>query len=345
MIGSLFKRKAPKRSDQPLLIRAGSRLPFRERLRVWFGLSGGPTAGEAVDKRRGYVSIGLVVYLTVVVVLALAYNLPILVEQRTVRSQVESGALKVASMQRVSGQLEAERERYRELVAERERRYRELPEAADLPVVVERLQQLSTWSGGSVGGVEYLEPRWSGEVGQLQTHAALTGNLREVTAYIAAMHAMLPASALERLSVRLDGEPGRVSADLLVSVAALRERPDDAPTWDLADAWQRAGTAVRGLTLAGSPFTPGAHLWQQAREVGIDLPELRLAGIARRGDEVLALVVYDGQGRLVRSGSRIGELHVASVDPEGVDFEINGRRLRLNVADASKAPVGGESRE
>lgn len=316
---------------RPAISRAGDRLTLRERLAVWFGLSGGPTAGEPLDKRRVYLTAGLGVYLVLLIALALAYNVPILAEMRTVRSQVESGAAKVASLQRVASQLDTERERRAELLAERDRRYRELPDAADLPVVVERLQRLAEWTGGSVSGVEYSEPRWTGDVGQLQTHAALEGSFRNVAAYVAAMDALLPASSLERLAIRLESGPGRVLTDLLISVGALKGRPDDAPRWDSHWAWERAGTAASGVTVAGSPFTPGASLWQHAREAGVQLPELRLAGIARSDDEIFALIVYDGQGRLVRSGSRMDEFYVVSVDYEGVDLEVDDRRLRLSL--------------
>lgn len=316
---------------RPMMSRAGDRLTLRERFSVWFGLSGGPAAGEPLDKRRVYRTIGLGVYLALLMIVALVYNVPILSETRSVRSQVESGAAKVASMQRVQSQLDAERVRWAELMAERERRYRELPDAADLPVVVERLQKLPEWTGGSVSGVEYSEPRWTGDVGLLQTHATVEGNFRNVAAYVGAMNAMLPESSLERLTVRLGSGPGRVSADLLVSVAAIRERPSDAPRWDPDLAWERAGAGATGVTLAGSPFTPGASLWAQAREAGIELPELRLAGIARRGEEVLALVVYDGQARLVRGGSRMEEFNVVSVDSRSVILEIDERRLRLDL--------------
>lgn len=333
---AMFARRGrgtePQGAEQPRARSSAARMSLRDRLSSLLGLSGGPAFGESIGGRRRVLTIGLIVYLIVLVVAALAYNLPIRSETNVLRTQVETGSLKVASMQRFMGQLETERVRHGELIARREQLYQGLPSAVELPIVVARMGQLPTWSGGTVTGVEYSEPRWSDGMGQLQTQAIVTGSLREVVAYIAAAQAMLPTGALERFSVRLDDRPGRVSAHLLVSAAALHERPEGVPEWDAEAAWRRAEEATRQVVLTGAPFTPAAHMWQLGRDAGLDIPELRLAGIARRDDEVLALIVYDGEGWLARPGSRAGDLEVISVDPTGVAVEIDGRPLWLDVA-------------
>ena len=108
-----------------------------------------------------------------------------------------------------------------------------MPGAVDLPVVMERLEALTTWSGGAVTGISYVQPRWSADdVGQLQTQAVVHGSLREVVSYAGAMKAMLPAASVERLSVRAAEQPGVVDGHMFIAVSALRNRPADVREWD-----------------------------------------------------------------------------------------------------------------
>lgn len=331
MIRRIGKGAAPNKRPRPLASPAGAREGVRERIRGWFSLLTTPVVVDQMDRRRRILSVVLIAYLVILLLGALLYNFAILREQADLRTQVEMGSIKVASMQRLMGQVEAEGQNGSDLELRLEQLYRELPGAVELPIVIQRLAQLSTWSGGLVSGIEYTEPRWSGGVGHLQTHASLNGSLREVAAYVKAMSAMLPASTLERLSIRLGSEPGQVSADLLISAAAIRERPAGTPRWDMEAAWRRAEAAARQTTVSGFPFTPGAQLWQVGRDAGIDLPELRLAGIARRGGEAFALIVYGDENLLVRSGGRVGAVEVISIDSDGILVQVGGRTLRFEL--------------
>ncbi len=334
MIGRLGKDAASKPPIRSLPTRAGERVRLRDRIRDWLGLAGDSGIVDQKDRRRRVLSIGLTVYLIVLATGAFAFNIAILREHGIVRSQVEIGSTRVAAMQRVAREVDAERQRSVELGDELARAYRELPGAVELPIVMSRLSELPTLSGGSASGVEYSEPRWSGGSGYLQTHATLRGSLREVVAYIEAMKAMLPTATLERLSIRLDREPGKVAADLLLSAAVIRDRPTGAPPWDVEAAWRRAEAAAVSASISGFPFTPGARLWQEGRAAGIDLPELRLSGVARQGDQAYALIVYDGKSSLVRSGARVGAIEVISVDLDGILVTVGGRLLKFEVAGA-----------
>lgn len=316
---------------------AKERVSFGQRLQRFLRSAGARPGGPEATKRRRLMTAGLVLYLAVLIGTALAYNLPLLRQQAVVRSQAERETRRVASMQRLLRELDEERLRRVRLLIERDVRYRALPSAADLPIAVDKLRQVPALSGGSARGVDYSEPRWSGNNGQLQTHATFSGTWPEALAYIAALHGVLPESALERLTIRFDG-PGSVAADLLLTAAALRERPEEAPVWDGDGAWQRAEAAVQGIDVAGSPFTPSPLLWHEGYAAGMDLPELRLAGIARQRDgNSLALFVYDGETQLVRPGSRIGEIEVVAVDDDGVVISIAGRAFKLQVGKGPQA--------
>ena len=331
MIGRLGKGVAARSPGRPLASPAGARESLRDRLRAWFGKKAAPGPSIHIDGRRRFMSLALLVYLLAVSAGAVIYNVSVLRQESDLRRQVESGSVRVASIQRLTGQLDAERQTGAELQARLDQLYRELPGAVELPLVMARLAQLQNWSGGSVSGNEYSEPRWTGDLGQLQTHAALRGSLQEVVAYIRAVKALLPAAALERLTIRLDGEPGIVSADLLFSAAVMRERPAAAPVWDLEAALMRAEGAVRTAEVPGYPFTPGMRLWREARAAGMSLPELRLAGVARTANEAVAVIVYHGSSALVRAGDRVGPVEVLSVDAGGVLAAVGGRVVRLEM--------------
>lgn len=303
---------------------------LRARVRSFFHPPENGANGEPLHRRRLRVAV-LVLYLGVLLSGALAYNLPLAGRQAEIRAQAEREALRIAGMQQLSHELDQERLRHAELLAQREARYRVLPGEADLPVALEELRQLSALSGGLARGVEYSEPRWTATSGVLETHVSFSGTWPEALAYLAALQGLLPELAFERLSFRLDG-PGRVTADLLLSAAVLRERPDGAPAWDAAAAWGRAQTAAWEAVPAGTPFTPSAAVWQEGYAAGMGLPQLRLAGVARRGDgEAMALVVYGSETRLVRPGQRVGEIEVVAVDGDGVVISIAGRTYRLQV--------------
>lgn len=317
---------------------AGERVGLGERLRRFLRSDTDQPAGSVAARRRRLQTGLLVGYLVLLVAGALAYNLPLLSRQAAARDQAEREAVRISSLQRLTGELEQERNRHVELLLEREQRYRTLPSEADLPVAIEELRQLPALSGGSAQGVNYSEPRWSGNSGQLQTRSAFAGTWQQALSYVAAMDALLPASGVERLSVRLDGRPGRVSMDLAVAVAVLRERPEGMPGWDGLGAWQRAEAAAGGVVANGLPFTPGAMVWHEAQTVGIGLPEMRLAGLARQRDgATLALLVYDGESQLVRPGSRVGEVEVVAVQDDGVVISIAGRTYKLRVGQEPEA--------
>ncbi len=327
----------PAPRQRPLPRRAGPKGSLQERLKQFLRAGAEqPAAGEA-GRRRRLLTFLLVAYFVVLFGGALAVNVPLLNRQTVAREQAERDALRIASTQRLMAELEQEQVRHGQLLRELDERYRALPGAADLPVAMEKLRELAAVTGGSAHGVDYSEPRWSGSSGQLQTRAAFSGFWQEALAFIAALDAALPASALERLSVRLDGQPGRVAVDLTLSMAVMRERPAGKPVWDPQAAWARAETAARGVVVSGFPFTPGALLWYEGRAAGMGLPELRLAGIARQRDgATVALVVYDGESRLVRPGSRVGVVEVVTVEDDGVVITISGRPYKLQVG---KAPV------
>ena len=99
----------------------------------------------------------------------------------------------------------------------------------------------------------------------------------------------------------------------------------------LDGAWLRAGKAAEDVQIVGFPFTPAAELWASGRTAGLNLPELRLAGIARLGDEAVALIVYDDETWFARPGSRAGELQVVSIDATGDVLELDGYRFRLDT--------------
>lgn len=316
----------------------GEKRSLRALLREWFGSAEGPGLGGPAQRRRRIVTAGLIAYLVLLVAGGLLYNVPVLNRQGDVREMVESGALKVASLARLTGDLEAETLRRDALMAQRKQRYRELPAAVDLPIVLGRIERLPTLSGGTATGIDYSEPRWENGAGRLQTHASFRGSLRQALAYVSALKALFPTTALERFSVRLDGAPGRIAADMLMSVAVLEERPAEVSAWDSAAGWERAEAAAPEVALVGHPFTPDVRLWQRSRDAGLDLPELKLAGVARRGGEVLALVVYDGEGVLARPGSRVGQFEVVQVDADGIVVAVEGRRMRLEMTGTSREP-------
>lgn len=296
-----------------------------------------PDAGAQAARRRRLFTALLIVYLVALVAGSLAYNVPLLSQQSAMRAQAERETLRVASMQRLTANVDEERAKAAKLVIERAQRYRRLPGEADLPVAIEQVRRLPALSGGEARGVDNSPPRWSGNSGQLQTHATFYGTWPEALAYIAAMNGLLPESTLERLTVRFDG-PGRVVADVLLTAAAARERPEDVPAWDGDAAWRRAEAAVADVHPAGSPFMPGALLWYEGRAAGMALPELRLAGLARQQDgDVLALLVYGGESRLVRPGSRVGDIEVMAIDDEGAVIAIGGRTFKLQVGKAPQA--------
>ncbi|OUN01829.1 MAG: hypothetical protein BAA04_12360 [Firmicutes bacterium ZCTH02-B6] len=302
-----------------------------------FFRTGSEGAGEP-GRRRRLLSILLVVYLVLLAAGAAAINVPLFSRQAAAREQVEQEARRIAGMQRSMVELQQELLRREHLLEELAVRYRALPGAADLPIAMDELRRLPALTGGSVSGVDYSEPRWSGNSGQLETRAAFAGSWPQGLAYIAALDAALPASAVERLTVRLNRQPGRVTVDLSLSVAVIRERPQDKPAWDAAAARARAEVAAKNTAVNGFPFTPGAVLWQSGWSAGLGLPELRLAGIVRQQNgATLALLVYDGEAQLVRPGSRLGEVEVVAVEADGVLVAIAGRSYKLQVGKVPQA--------
>lgn len=269
--------------------------------------------------------LGFVIFLYVVVIGGgVFYNVLLLTTLNADSSEVDHRVDGLATMPLLRSQILEAQRTTEELTEQHRDMFRLLPDWTTVPLVVEWLESVGDSVGGKVLRVDYSPPRWQAGRGTVPMSLEYVGDFQSVVHYLAVATAGLPSLAVNQASVVPVGATGEELRLLAVmTLDVLEARPAGARPWDPAT------SAAAAVSPGRSPFAPPPGLWSAARRAGLSLPELRVQGIARAGDERLAVLVLDGQHHVVRSGTRLGDVLVVRVDPEAVVVQVGTRQATL----------------
>lgn len=218
----------------------------------------------------------------------------------------------------------------------------QFPRETDLPAIMDAVDDLARSRGAAIASIDYAQPQWVDGIGHVQVTALFTGTYATITSLVVDIPRVLPSAHVDqmRLAAQAD-QPSGVEAQVAFTIylAGLPPDPQAQTQWYELERmtgnqgrwFVRQVERWRGAT--DSPFrlsTQTAEMLAQARLVG-QYRGAKVTGVARTGNQWIAVVEYMSKSYRVKPGDTLGEATVSRIDGKGVTLTISGQSIVITL--------------